>query len=166
MQQFESAACLNILRFFKRGPTMSSAEQEGSEPPEATTPAEPVNQQLSVARRDNPLVATRGIPENPWLDDVGMLKDKKAHFALDRAVACHCEGCMRKATSIVNTTYTKSFNKEMPEMTPGVVFNIYETIIQKVRNAKREIPSVTVFEFPKQPPGPGPIGPRKPGPKI
>jgi hypothetical protein len=119
---------------------MSSAEISSGSPEDA----------LPAKRERKLKVATTGIPDNPWLDDVGLLKDRKAHFTVDRLLTCHCDGCTSRAEAIISTSFQKTFHKETPEPTIGVVRDIYERGIQAFRRAKTEMPSVTVFEDKKQ----------------
>lgn len=124
---------------------MSSAEI-GSGPQEPVTPQEPAKRKFPIMGQKPNLVATREIPENPWIDDVGLLKNRKAHKEVDRLITCNCGSCTSKAKEILAETYKESFNKKIPPMSGETVVVIYARGIQAVRNARREIPPVTVFK--------------------
>lgn len=82
-------------------------------------------------------IATTGIPENPWVDDVAMLKDTKAHFAVDRLATCACEACAARAQTKLGATFEKAFGKPMAVTTGEAIFTRYKDVIQKMRVAKR-----------------------------
>jgi hypothetical protein len=83
-----------------------------------------------------------GIPDNPWIDDVGMLRDRKKHFEVDKLLTCHCDNCAKKANNLVETSFQTAFGKEMPENTGASVVSLYEQFIRLTRAAKREIPPI------------------------
>jgi hypothetical protein len=79
------------------------------------------------------------IPDNPWIDDVGLLKDRKKHFEVNRLLTCHCQNCMSRVTETVISSYNAVFQgKEMkPELGKKVV-TLYEKYIQLERSTKWE----------------------------
>jgi hypothetical protein len=97
------------------------------------------NQDMADTQRATPQGIRRGIPENPWIDDVGMLKDRKAHFEVDRLITCNCVGCQSSAKKHIEKSFKGTFGKDVAPDTEDSLYKLYEGFIQLTRNAKKEI---------------------------
>lgn len=81
--------------------------------------------------------------EERFVDDVGMLLDRKAHVEVDRLVTCGCDGCLLRARKQVTTSYMQTFPSYLPrEELPSVITDLYAKYQRRVRRAKEEIPPV------------------------
>jgi hypothetical protein len=89
----------------------------------------------------------KDIPENPWVDDTGSLKDPKHHKEVNRLLTCNCSNCQPKALKQLELSYEDVFKTKPPEKALQAVVMLYEAYITKERHATWGKKPIEIADF-------------------
>ena len=105
-----------------------------------------------MGKEKQPKSFPKEMPENPWIDDVGLIKDRKIHFEVNRMLTCHCEQHEAQATILIDNSYYNAFKKYDDEAS-DLVKTIYEDYIVRERHMKWGMKKeISIVDFLPEPP--------------